>query len=344
MKGADKSYKDGDEPERLTTTPTETKRRKKVLKHSMIFDGYAVEPKPKTIAGGIITVCAWLGVIAYTIYTVYVWMTRPWVNNSNVQWTYTSGPWPLRTRCRAASGCYVSNRVNPKWAANTGSSQTTQSLCTRMEPGDWYTFDATFSNSPNDGISILYLPGTSASMLTALPANSTPRTSIPGGFGAEIESYVVCGPGTVEDAGEPQCVEGALQLLSPMEYGINLLFYVETSNESQKGIGSFRQEWYPTQVSSDPTMVAGATSCNLTALGLNSSWSQTRLRMESQFVQVTVGRDTLWIVVWGAVGGAMGLFLQIGGITLGVVSITMQYFNSRRIASKASFARELSVN
>ena len=45
---------------------------------------------------------------------------------------------------------------------------------------------------------------------------------------------------------------------------------------------------------------------------------------------VLVSRDPVWVVVWGAVGGALGLFLQFGGIVLGVASITLQLWSKLR--------------
>ncbi len=53
-----------------------------------------------------------------------------------------------------------------------------QAKCDYVNNGDFYSFEFTFSNSPNDGISLLYLPGNSS-----LPPGSLPNTTIPKGFG-----------------------------------------------------------------------------------------------------------------------------------------------------------------
>lgn len=291
-----------------------------------VIDYYAIKEKPATIIGGFITVLVWLAVVAYTAYTVYVWMTRPWVTVSQVLWTYSAGPWEMRLRCRAMSGCYVSNQLQPKWAPNVPSNPSlasTQAACTYLNPGDWFEFYTSFSNSPNDGVSLAFIPGPSAAM--TLPSNSTPSTIVPTNFGAEIESYIVCGPGTnVTLIGVP-CVDESLQLLSPIKGGVTLLFLVETNNASAKGSSVFRREWYPTQVSDDGTVIQAASTCNFSSF--NSSWVQARIRLNAQYAEVNVQRDAIWLVVWGAVGGAMALFFQVGGIILGAVAVLLHYWN-----------------
>lgn len=54
------------------------------------------------------------------------------------------------------------------------------------------------------------------------------------------------------------------------------------------------------------------------------------MRLNAQFAIVHVERDSLWIVVWGAVGGAMALFFQVGGIVLGLTGIMLHLLASRR--------------
>ena len=288
-------------------------------------DHYAIQPRPPSQLGGFITIIAWLCVLAYTIWTVYVWITRPWMTTSETVWTYSAGPWPLLFRCRAMSGCYISNRIQAKWAPNApqdSATQAVQSACTFLSPGDYFELQTSFSNSPNDGVSFLYIPGPSAGM--TLPATSAPVSIVPNGFGAEIESYIVCGPGTNATLLGVPCIDGSLQLLSPIQSGVTLLFLVETSNASASGRGIFRREWYPTQVSTDGAIIQAATTCNVSSLSLNSSWVQGRVRLTAQWATVQVHRDSLWLVVWGAVGGAMALFFQVGGIVLGLVGIAMQ--------------------
>jgi hypothetical protein len=294
-----------------------------------IIDSYAIKEKPATSAGGIITIFVWLAVVAYTVWTTYVWLTRPWVTTSETLWTYSDGPWPMRLRCRAMSGCYVSNRVQAKWAPNVPldpSATALQSACTYLSPGDWFEFSTSFSNSPNDGMSIAYIPSPSSAM--TLPSNSTPTTIVPTNFGAEIESFIVCGPGTNATLIGVPCIDGSLQLMSPIQSGVTLLFLVETTNASATGRSLFRREWYPTQVSNDGTLIAATSTCNFSSF--NSSWVQGRIRLNAQFAKVDVTRDSIWLVIWGAVGGAMALFFQVGGMFLGGVGIVLHLLESRR--------------
>jgi hypothetical protein len=72
------------------------------------------QERPATAAGAVVTVLVWLAVAAYTTYTVITWLNRPWVTSTQNLWGYNNGPWPVTLRCRAPSGCWVSNKVDSR--------------------------------------------------------------------------------------------------------------------------------------------------------------------------------------------------------------------------------------
>lgn len=73
-----------------------------------------VQEKPSSISGGLTTVLVSLAVLAYTAYIVATWMMRPWLVSTQSLWGVNNGPWDMSVRCRALSGCWISNSVNTR--------------------------------------------------------------------------------------------------------------------------------------------------------------------------------------------------------------------------------------
>lgn len=204
--------------------------------------------------------------------------------------------------------------------------------------GDWTTVNIAFSNNPNEGLGVIFVPGPSDT--TGLPGNLSSAGLLPTNFGFEIESQVVCA------ANVTTCKDDTYQLLTPMAGGLNLVFLVETTNNSATGLGYFRREWYPTQVANlnnalDVSVVSAATTCNTSLF--NSSWAHSRVRINAEYVQLSVDREALWLVIWGSVGGALGMFMQIGAIMVSLTSIIMQIMDRRRQVADGSMSRSVSM-
>lgn len=49
------------------------------------------KPAPAKLAGGIITVIIWLATLAYIIWTLYQWFTRPIEINNTIDWMVGNG-------------------------------------------------------------------------------------------------------------------------------------------------------------------------------------------------------------------------------------------------------------
>ena len=143
-----------------------------------------------------------------------------------------------------------------------------ESVCTYVPFGNHSSLQVAYSNSPKDGISVIYQkPPPGLGNASLLPSWSLPATDVPSGFGLEVESLIAC-TGQVLDS----CTDGVQILMSPVEAGLTLLFYVETTNTSATGKGAFRREYYPTLVNSEEEIVPVSTTCS--PASFNSSFVQ----------------------------------------------------------------------
>ncbi|GAX77179.1 hypothetical protein CEUSTIGMA_g4625.t1 [Chlamydomonas eustigma] len=198
-----------------------------------------------------------------------------------------------------------------------------QRQCMFMSYGQTYTFNITFSNSPLDGLQVIY------------NGTNVDTSKVPAGFGALINSQANC---FGEGLGPPECVNGVQMVPSPVGPGFTLLTYVETHNLTiSNGPASLRREWFLGKFSNESVVVPGSTLCLSTlsqSLLTDLNMVQARLRFNTFYTVQTVSKSNLFLVVFGSVGGAYSLFIQFGSVVISFMSIWMV------ISTKTQVVRE----
>ncbi|GAX72610.1 hypothetical protein CEUSTIGMA_g66.t1 [Chlamydomonas eustigma] len=276
----------------------------------LMFDAYALQEKPSTLIGCIITVAVLAATVVYLVVVLIQAMNAPLVQTSSVYWTIGAGPFPANVTCVAYDGCYFSNKLSVQWATPVALSvDSAQTQCMFLAYQQSYIFNITFSNSPLDGLQMIY--------------NSTNvADSVPAGFGALVASETNCfGLGL----GPPSCNSGMMFMPSPIGPGFTLLTYVETHNTTvSSGPSALRREWFLGKFTNDTGVVPGSTPC-LDSLPNNllndPHMVQARLRYNTFYTVQTISRDNILLVLFGSVGGAYSLFLQFGGWLIGLCSM-----------------------
>ncbi|KAI8475805.1 MAG: hypothetical protein J3K34DRAFT_456007 [Monoraphidium minutum] len=256
-------------------------------------DAYAVEFKPGTFAGGLVTVLALTAAVVYTAFQIDAARNMPPGTEAVTEWADTQGPFPMLVRCTAPSGCWISNRHNDSWSSHGDKVQ--QRGCVQLSQGEELVFNITFTQNPLNGFAAAW----------------DPRTHAPGqppGSGFAISADTNCPP--------PACPGGVYPLSTPVLGGSYLANFVQTENLTSP-VAPLRREWFATFVSGDDAINPAATACGgaLTP-GQLASYRQATVRIMSAWYRVRVSRDNVWLSVWGVCGGAMQLFLQIGACTL----------------------------
>ncbi|GAX77174.1 hypothetical protein CEUSTIGMA_g4619.t1 [Chlamydomonas eustigma] len=276
-----------------------------------LVDVYAVREIPTTLVGGFITLFVILATLAYLAVILYQTLTAPLLQTASLYWTIGAGPFPAQLVCTAYDGCYVSNLLSVEWATGIALSvEPAQRQCMFMSYGQTYTFNITFSNSPLDGLQVIY------------NGTNVDTSKVPAGFGALINSQANC---FGEGLGPPECVNGVQIVPSPVGPGFTLLTYVETHNLTiSNGPASLRREWFLGKFSNESVVVPGSTPCLSTlsqSLLTDLNMVQARLRFNTFYTVQTVSKSNLFLVVFGSVGGAYSLFIQFGSVVISLMSI-----------------------
>uniref|UniRef100_A0A383VED8 Uncharacterized protein n=1 Tax=Tetradesmus obliquus TaxID=3088 RepID=A0A383VED8_TETOB len=256
-------------------------------------DMYSLEPKPASVAGGILTVLALMAAVAYTASQLVAYTRMPPVVTSYVEWADTQGPFPARIRCTAPSGCWISNRHNDIWSSHGDEVEQAQQGCLVLQPGQEYTMNFTFTKQPLNGFVAIWDPATWEN-------DTTP------GSGLQM----------LAETNAPDTPGGIFLLPTPVLGGTYLANFVETHNQSAPA-AKLRHEWFITSASRDRVVLPAATPCagQLTQQQL-ANYTQAMVRMQSAWYRVTVEPPDLLLTLVGNCGGALQLFLQAGFLCL----------------------------
>lgn len=274
------------------------------------LDNYAVDVSPPKFAGGIITIVIWLATIAYIIWTLYQWFTRPVEISNTIEWMSGGGPFPMTMICRSKTGCYMSN-VYKNDPATTGglTANPEQERCIFFEYGKNVTADILFSMDPNDGATVLF---------------DNTQTDVPD-FGILVSSTVVCGSFRPQDP----CLDGIKFRNAPASKGIVLSNLVVTENLTVSDAGRHRREWFGLALNQEAaTPDAAFSACVDTVANLSDAGNfvQTRIVPNVNFVTSTVTRANNWTDLFGIIGGGYELFIAVGALIL-VTSFSEGGFN-----------------
>jgi hypothetical protein len=287
----------------------------------MVVDAYALKEKPASWAGLAISVIVLLATLVYLAFIIYQFMTAPPTQKADIYWTIGAGPFPAPIYCAAIDGCYISNAVSVAFATNVALSiDPAQTSCIFLPYQASYVINITYSTSPLDGLSVIW-------------NGSNVDPTVPKGFGAQVNSQTNC-----YTPGHPSCDGGIFNMKTPIGPGFSLVTFVQTLNSTAKGAyanGQDRKEWFVGKFSNESKPISGSTPCLSTYpfLANNSDFVQSTLRQNTLYTVQTISRDSLFLVIFGTVGGAYSLFLQFGALLLILITFLISV-HEKRVAEK----------
>ncbi|PNH01346.1 hypothetical protein TSOC_012762 [Tetrabaena socialis] len=202
-------------------------------------DLFAIDLKPSTVAGGVISVLVLLGTVIYTALITYAYVHRDASQSNNMLWSQASRTlFPMNVTCVAAS-CILSNTYP---GASLPTPPSPAEACLRLGFNETTVLHLAFSNDPSDGLAILFDP-------------TATDSAFPLGAGVYVSSEMGCDGG-------PGCVDDIIIMRLLVGPGLTLANYVRTNNETEPA-GSrarLRQEWFLSYVS-DAHSVSTARPC-----------------------------------------------------------------------------------
>lgn len=297
----------------------------------MTVDAFALKERPATWAGLVVSIIVAIATLVYLAFIIYQFLTAPATQKADIFWTIGAGPFPAPIYCAALDGCYISNAVSVAYGTSVALNiDPAQQSCIFLPYQAAYYINITYSTSPLDGLSIIW-NGTHVD------------PSLPKGFGAQVNSQTNC-----VTPGGPSCVGGIMNLKTPIGPGFNLLTYVQTYNYTATGDysnGQNRKEWFVGKFSNESTPIPGSTPC-LTAypfLASSTDYVQSTLRQNTLYTVQTISKDSLFLVIFGTVGGAYSLFLQFGAILLILITFLIS-IHEKRVANTRVVADEPRVS
>ena len=256
------------------------------------IDAYARELRQATTAGGLVTALSGIAAIVYASFLVNHYLQQPPTTTSSVQWADTNGPFPMTIKCTSRSGCLVSN-VHNRWSSNANAVDARQQRCFQLESQAQYTINFTFTQDPRAGLILVWDPSASD------PAE-TPQS------GAAVRADTNC----------PTCAGGVLPLWTPLLGGVYLANMVLTQNRTSAAV-ELPREWFVTYVSNGTGGVSDWAPCYAVLVDSQRvAFVQSTVRIMSAWYSVEVAKRSAWLALFGTVGGAVQICVQVGGLLL----------------------------
>ncbi|PNW83137.1 hypothetical protein CHLRE_06g308200v5 [Chlamydomonas reinhardtii] len=306
------------------------------VKVARSIDLFAVEQKPSSIIGVVISVMVLAATVTYSAILAFQLVHQAPATTNVIDWTMGAQPqaFPMKVTCVALSGCMLSNAYGAAAGelalvtAGTAGGLLAGEKCVRLAVNETAVVHLNWSNDPYDGLVVVFDPASTA------PPH-------PAGAGVSVISASRC----LYSAG---CMEGVMWMSLLVGPGLTLAHYVRTVNstEPESWAGRRREEWFLSRVAEGGALAAAGGAgarpwCfgNATEPGaVGPGAQQARISLQPFWNQINVEKESFWLALWGTCGGAFSTFLQVGTAVVVACSFLAGHFASSPSTAAAGTA------